>query len=126
MNQKFNMLKQLMAAVIVIAVIGVLTSCEKYTYTPVVINPVDTVHFQTEIQPIFDANCISCHTSIRNPDLRQGKSWQSLTAGGFVNKPGEQSVLYLQITTQSSHIPKTSDTEKQKILIWINQGALDN
>jgi hypothetical protein len=126
MNQKLNMLKQLMAAFIVIAAIGGLASCEKYTYMPVVINPVDSVHFQAEIQPIFNANCISCHTSIRNPDLRDGKSYESLTTGGFVNLPGETSELYVHITTSSAHIPRTSDTEKQKILIWINQGAHNN
>ena len=115
-----------MAALMIIAVIGVLASCEKYTYMPEVINPVDTVHFQAEIQPIFNAKCISCHTSIRNPDLRDGRSYASLTNGGFVNQPGETSILYVQITTESAHIPRTSDAEKQKILIWINQGAKNN
>jgi hypothetical protein len=126
MNQNLNMLKQLMAALMIIAVIGVLASCEKYTYMPEVINPVDSVHFQAEIQPIFNANCITCHNSIRNPDLRDGKSYESLTKGGFVNQPGETSILYVQLTTESAHIPRTSDAEKQKILIWINQGAKNN
>ncbi len=126
MNQKLNMLKQLMAALMVIAAIGGLASCEKYTYMPVVINPVDTVHFEAEIQPIFNAKCISCHTSIRNPDLREGKSYESLTSGGFVNEPGETSILYLHMTTSSAHIPRSSDAEKQKVLIWINQGAHNN
>jgi hypothetical protein len=120
------MVKQLMAALVIIAAIGGLASCEKYTYMPVVINPVDTVHFEAEIQPIFDAKCISCHTSIRNPDLREGKSYESLTSGGYVNKPGETSRLYLHMTTSSAHIPRSSDAEKQKVLIWINQGAHNN
>ncbi len=46
MNQRLNMLKQLLAAIIVIAAIGGLASCEKYTYMPEVINPVDSVHFR--------------------------------------------------------------------------------
>jgi hypothetical protein len=126
MNQKLNMLKQLMAAVMVIAAIGGLASCEKYTYMPVVVNPVDTVHFEAEIQPIFNANCVSCHTSIRNPDLREGKSYEALTSGGFVNQPGETSILYVQMTTNAAHISRSSDVEKQKVLIWINQGAKNN
>jgi hypothetical protein len=126
MNQKLSMLKQLMTAFIVIAAIGGLASCEKYTFKPEVINTVDTVHFKTEIQPIFNAKCVSCHTSIRKPDLREGYSYNSLTTGGFVNKPGESSILYLQMTTVSTHIPRSSDTEKQKVLIWINQGAKNN
>ena len=51
MNQRLNMLRQLLAAFIVIAAIGGLSSCEKYSYMPEVINPVDSVHFQAEIQP---------------------------------------------------------------------------
>lgn len=126
MNQKIKMLKQLIAAFIVIAAIGGLASCEKYTFKPEVISQTDSVHFQAEIQPIFNANCISCHTSIRKPDLRDGKSYESLTKGGYVNKPGETSKLYLHMTTNSSHIPRSTDVEKQKVLLWINQGANDN
>jgi hypothetical protein len=126
MNQKLNMLKQVMAALIVIAAIGGLASCEKYTYMPEVINPVDSVHFQAEIQPIFNANCITCHNATRNPDLRDGKSYESLTSGGYVNQPGETSKLYLHMTTNSAHIPRSSDVDKQLVLIWINQGAHNN
>ena len=67
------MLKQLMAALIVIAAIGGLSSCEKYTYMPEVINPIDTVHFQAEIQPIFNANCIICHAAIRSSGPQGGQ-----------------------------------------------------
>jgi hypothetical protein len=126
MNQKLNILKQLMAALMIIAAIGGLASCEKYTYMPEVVNPVDTVHFAAEIQPIFNANCVSCHTSIRKPDLRDGKSYESLTTNGMVNQPGESSILYVQMTTESAHIPRSSDVDKQKVLIWINQGAKNN
>ncbi len=120
------MLKQLIVGVMVIAAIAGLSSCEKYTYMPPVINTVDSVHFATEIQPIFNARCISCHTSSRNPDLREGKSYESLTQDGFVNLPGETSTLYLHMTTNGAHIPRSSDLEKQKVLIWINQGAHNN
>ena len=119
------MLKQLLAAIFVIAAIGGLSSCEKYTYMPEVINPVDSVHFATEIQPIFNANCISCHGAIKAPDLREGHSYNALTTGGYVDLPGETSVLYLKITS-SDHAPRTTDVDKQKILIWINQGANNN
>ncbi len=39
MNQRINMLKQLLVAIIVIAAIGGISSCEKYSYMPEVINP---------------------------------------------------------------------------------------
>jgi hypothetical protein len=126
MNQRLNILRQLLAAIIVIAVIGGLSSCEKYSWTPEKIDPVIPVLFQTEIQPIFNAKCVSCHTSIRNPDLRDGKSYESLTSGEFVNLPGESSILYLHMTTNPQHIPRSSDQQKGLVLNWINQGALDN
>ena len=125
MNNRLNLLKHLLAVLVIIAAIGGLSSCEKYTWMPEVINPVDTVHFQADIQPIFTANCISCHGAIRQPDLRDGKSYESLTTGGYVNQPGETSKLYTRMTA-SDHAPRSTDTDKQKVLIWINQGSLNN
>jgi hypothetical protein len=125
MNQRLNMLRNLLAALIVIAAIGGLSSCEKYTYTPEIINPTDSVHFQAEIQPIFTANCISCHGAIKAPDLRDGHSYNALISGDYVNLPGETSKLYTKMTGPE-HTPRSSDVDKQKVLIWINQGAHNN
>jgi hypothetical protein len=125
MNQRLNMLRQLLAAIIVVATIGVLSSCEKYSWMPEKINPVDSVHFQAEIQPIFSARCISCHGAIKAPDLRDGHSYNALTEGGYVNQPGETSELYTKMTG-ADHAPRSSDVDKQKVLIWINQGAKNN
>ena len=125
MNQRLKMLRQLLVAIIVIAAIGGLSSCEKYTYMPEVVNPTDSVHFQTEIQPIFTANCISCHGAIKAPDLRNGHSYNALTQGGYVNLPGNTSKLYSKMTG-AEHTPRSTDVDKQKVLIWINQGAHNN
>jgi hypothetical protein len=125
MNQRLKMFRQLLAAIIIIAAIVGLSSCEKYTYMPEVVNPTDSVHFQAEIQPIFTANCISCHGAIKAPDLRDGHSYNALTNGGYVNQPGETSELYTKMTG-TDHAPRSSDVDKQKVLIWINQGAHNN
>jgi hypothetical protein len=125
MNQRIKMLRQFLAVIIVISAIGGLSSCEKYTYMPEVVNPTDSVHFQAEIQPIFTANCISCHGAIKAPDLRDGHSYEALTKGGYVNLPGETSKLYTKMTG-TEHSPRSSDVDKQKVLIWINQGAHNN
>ena len=125
MNQRLNMLRQLLAALIVIAAIGGLSSCEKFSWMPEKINTTDSIHFQAEIQPIFSANCLSCHGAIKAPDLRDGRSYKALTEGEYVNQPGETSKLYVKITG-SEHAPRSSDVDKQKILIWINQGAQNN
>ena len=125
MNQKISMLRQLLAAFMVIAAIGGFSSCEKYSYTVPKVNPVDTIHFQAEVQPIFTAKCITCHGAIKPPDLRDGYSYEALTEGGYVDQPGDESELYLKMT-EGDHIPRSSDVEKQTVLIWINQGARNN
>jgi hypothetical protein len=125
MKLKAKLLCSSFPAFIVLAGIVLLSSCEKYSYVTEVINPVDTVHFQTQIQPIFTSNCIVCHKGSRNPDLREGNSYASLRTGGYVNLPAETSRLYRQITS-SSHYSYTLPAEKQLILIWIQQGALNN
>jgi len=125
MNQRLNMLRQILAALIVIVAIGGLSSCEKYSWVPEKINPVDSVYFQAEIQPIFNAKCVSCHGAIKAPDLRDGFSYKALTKGDYVNLPGETSTLYTKMTG-SDHAPRSSDVDQQKVLIWINQGAHNN
>ena len=125
MKQKAKILKPGIVAFIILAGAALVASCEKYAYNVETVNPVDTVLFQTEIQPIFTANCIVCHKGTRNPDLRDGQSYSSLTTGGFVNLPAETSKLYSQITS-GSHDSFTLPGEKQKILIWILQGAQNN
>jgi hypothetical protein len=111
--------------IVILAGVAIFASCEKYTFMIETVNPVDTVYFQSEIQPIFTANCIICHKGTRNPDLRNGNSYSSLTTDGFVNLPAESSRLYTQIIS-NSHESLTLPAEKQKILIWIQQGAQDN
>jgi hypothetical protein len=125
MNKKLKMFRQLMAAFFVLAAIVGLSSCEKYSWIPEKVNPVDTVHFSTVIQPIFTSNCASCHNQNNLPDLRSGFSWASLTTGGYVDLPGENSKLYKQMIN-SSHSSRSTDVDKQHVLIWINQGAHNN
>jgi hypothetical protein len=125
MNQKFNMKGQILVAMVLIAIIAGISSCEKYTFMPPVVNPMDTIHFETDIQPIFTANCIMCHSVLQSPNLSEGKSYDALTTGGYVNQPGETSILYTQMN-KSDHTARSTDADKQKVIIWINQGALDN
>jgi hypothetical protein len=125
MNLKLIRIRLIFGALVLIAAIGGLSSCEKVSYAPPAVDPNATWHFQTDIQPIFTANCIACHNGTRLPDLRSGKSYLSLTKGGFVNSPASTSRLYVRITT-GDHIPRTTDVDKQKILFWITQGAKNN
>ena len=125
MNQKLKTFRQLLAAFFVLAAIVGLSSCEKYTWIPEKISTVDTVHFSTQIQPIFTKDCAKCHNQYNLPDLRAGYSWESLTTGGYVTSPGENSRIHKQMVS-SSHESRSTDVDKQLVLVWINQGALNN
>ena len=118
---------RLILVMIILLVAGAgFTSCEKYTFNPLPpLEPDVDVLFQTEIQPIFTANCISCHGGFFDPDLRDGKAYESLTSGGYVDLPAEDSKLYKKILS-SSHLAKTNELQRQKILVWITQGAKNN
>jgi hypothetical protein len=109
----------IMAGIILIA------SCEKYSFRVETVDPVDSVHFSTVIQPLLDDKCTACHRGSRDPDLRSANSYESLTTGGYVNLPADKSKLYTQVIS-SSHASFTLPEEKLRILYWISQGAKNN
>lgn len=113
-------------SLLVIVGAGLLYSCEKYSYNPPAVDPNATYSLSKDIQPLFNANCITCHGGRVTPDLREGKSYTSLTRGGYVQKPAENSRLYVQITTDPDHKKILTETEKLRIRYWIEQGAKNN
>lgn len=126
MTQKLKRIRKIFVALILIAAVEGFSSCDKYSYPPAAVNPNQVWSFKTDIQPIFSNNCITCHKDTRPPDLRDGKSYSALTKGGYVNLPGETSRLYLHMSTNSAHIPRSTEAEKLEVLYWINQGAHNN
>jgi hypothetical protein len=125
MNQKFNRIRQILVVLVLIAVGAGFSSCEKYEYLPRPVDPNATWHFQADIQPIFNSNCIACHGGAQAPSLLDGKSYLALTKGGFVKTPAETSGLYLQMNS-ASHTSRSTASDKLKVLYWITQGALNN
>jgi mono/diheme cytochrome c family protein len=102
-----------------------LVSCEEFKVTQPSVDPNAVWSLQTDIQPIFSNNCITCHGGTRSPDLREGKSFQSLTNGGYVTLPAETSRLYSTMKG-NDHISRSTETERLKVLYWITQGAQNN
>jgi len=125
MKMKFRLSWSIVAALIIPAGMLLFSSCEKYAYELETVDPDEPVLFQTQIQPIFTGNCIICHKGSRNPDLRDGFSYASLTGGNYVSTPADNSKLYKKLVS-SSHSPFTLDAEKQLVLLWVGQGALNN
>ena len=98
-------------------------SCEKVVY-PIPELP-DSVSYTLDIQPIWDNNCVSCHSGSRDPDLRPENSYASLINGGYVDTDNpEESILIKKL--YGSHDARATETEKQLILLWIEEGAKNN
>ena len=125
MNLKIRKVLQSLVTVLILAAVAGSTSCEKVKILPFPFDPTVTWSLKTDIQPIFSSICITCHGGARSPDLREGKSFNSLTKGGYVNPPYETSRLYLQM--KSGHPSSSlSDLNRNKILYWVTQGAQNN
>jgi hypothetical protein len=125
MTQKVKKIRQILVAFILLATFSGFSSCEKYSFNPPAVDPATTWHFQADIQPIFNAKCVQCHGGAQSPNLSEGKSYQALSKGGYITPPGETSRLYVQMKS-SSHIARSTETDRQKVLYWIDQGALNN
>jgi len=98
--------------------------------------PIDNtpLSFQTDIQPIFDANCIVCHNGNLDPDLRDGNSYAALSAipGSIVAGDADGSELVDMLEHKAgvdNPMPPSAPIDAasiNKFKTWINQGALNN
>jgi mono/diheme cytochrome c family protein len=125
MNQEVKKIRRILIMFLFTAAISGLVACENFKVQQPAVDPTATWSLQTDIQPIFNANCITCHGATRAPDLREGKSYQALTNGGYVTLPAEQSTLYSKMSGPD-HASRSTDADKLKVLYWITQGAQDN
>jgi hypothetical protein len=89
--------------------------------------PGDTTSYSLEVQPIFNSGCVGCHGGSTAPDLREGKSYQSLFDNNFVvkSKP-EESVLYTCLQSGGSMVGYSNPTSNAIIYNWILEGAKNN
>jgi len=125
MNLETIRIRKILKAVFFITIITGLIACEDFKVPQPAVDPLANWSLQTDIQPIFNNNCISCHGISRSPDLREGKSFNALTNGGYVTLPAETSRLYSTMEG-ASHISRATEPERLKILYWITQGAKNN
>ena len=52
----------------------------------------DTISYSQDIQPIFNAKCVTCHAGSITPDLTAGQSYNALCSGNLCScrKSGNQ------------------------------------
>ena len=90
------------------------------------------VHYSTEIQPIFDANCTPCHiTSTRN-NLSLS-NYTNIMSGNSTNGPvivsGDHANSLLWQKVNSGSMPPSGQLTSDQInliVTWIDEGALNN
>jgi hypothetical protein len=126
-------MKNILIAFMVFGSIVFLESC--YYDEPPQPLPFDCneVSFSTHIQPIFEASCSTsgCHDGSRVPDLRADVSWNLLVNGGYVNlSVPEESKLFKSVSYIEEPMPpggiQISDLNKELVLCWISEGALND
>ncbi|MFN8445115.1 MAG: c-type cytochrome domain-containing protein [Caldilineaceae bacterium] len=94
----------------------------------------NNVSFKDDVLPIFEQHCFKCHGDIENPEeglqLTSRKKVMAGSLNGGVVSPGDPDKSYLVEMITKNKMPKKgpplSQLEKDIIIAWIKQGALDN
>lgn len=126
-------------------VISTLVACERKYIEPFPKSPTVTkVSFSQDLQPLFNADCISCHSNGGYaPDLTTGASYNELLIGAPVNCNSYSSyintlapatsLLYIKLLPSPAcddMMPtggsQWSPAKVQMVLDWIEQGTLNN
>ena len=108
------------------SLIVILAACTKYEI-PKPPCPEDlptNVSYSGDVQPIFDANCVMCHSGGQSPDLSPDWSYDELVPEYVDTDFPCSSLLYETLT--GSHTGRASEDEVLTILGWIDEGAEDN
>ncbi|MEO0079009.1 MAG: c-type cytochrome domain-containing protein, partial [candidate division WOR-3 bacterium] len=99
--------------------------------------PADTtVSYTHHIRPIFNSDCVSCHSDRRPSGGLDLSTYEALRAGGISGDPvvpgqPDSSLLIQSVDgTMTSHIPyftyPAGDTSLVLLRRWVAQGALNN
>ena len=93
----------------------------------------DVVSYSKDIQPLWDQDCISCHSpGTTAPDLTTANSYKALTTNNKYVLPGGavNSLLHKSLIGEGAPLmPPKGKWSNSKIALvdkWINDGALNN
>lgn len=89
------------------------------------------VSYQTDIIPLWAADCVSCHNGNEPPNLLDDVSYDELLNGYVVPGDADASILYKSLLGIDgvSLMPPGAIWPNDKIDLvkdWINQGAVNN
>lgn len=107
------------------------TSCEYEVIEFEDPDPTVEIKFSNDILPIFNNGCnvVGCHTLGHfSVDLTTENAYLDLIAKNLINtdEPAQSSLYSKLATPGSTHAGRSTPTEQQTILLWIEQGAKDN
>lgn len=115
----------------IVFTIALLTSCEKKYYVAPT-EEIKDVSYSTDMQPFFDASCITnCHNGITGfpLDLTSPDSYGNLinSTRNYVDTDNpKNSLLYTKIIPGGSMDDHATPTQREMTLVWITEGAKDN
>ena len=127
-------MKNIYLLLTVLGIICLLASCESSyihlddegTYITDTLTPVDSIKFQTNIAPIIETNCASCHTAETPPDLTTSDVYSVLLDGNYINTETPE-ISGFFILPWEGHADDYLTAEEHIALVkWIEQGALNN
>lgn len=104
------------------------TACKRDEGPFIIVDSTRSIHFEKDVQSIFNARCISCHTQNHYLNLESCCSYDMLWDGKYIDtlNPSE-SYLYQQIKLPNPMMPYNSaplsEQEINDILQWIENGA---
>lgn len=126
MSQKINLTKHIIAAGLLIISAMAFVSCEKYNWEPPKVDLTTPVSYKTEIYPIFNSNCKSCHNSGSLNFTNITTTWTSINTAHYLTSGNPESSLIYTKLTSSPHNSRCSLEDRNKIYAWIQQGALND
>ncbi len=125
--------KRLSAIIGILLIIGFISSCEKESFVPAPpadpndTIPPDSISYSADIQPFWDADCVSCHGGTIPPNLSTGVSYDALTNGGYIDLANPTSSgIYTKIAPGGSMEQYSTSANTSMTLQWIEEGALNN
>ena len=119
---------QLSLGLAITAVLVIASSCQYDEVLPQEVEiPVDPISYSLDIQPFFDAKCVSCHGGSIPPNLSASGSYDVLISGNWINtNDPASSPLYQSIEVGGSMESYATPTERAILYAWIQQGASNN
>lgn len=127
-------MKNLFRVLAILSISLMATSCYYDEFPADTLVPIpENVSYKSDIQPLLDQNCVSCHKSgSTSPDLTTSQSYGALTTNSKYVVPNNaaNSILFKSLNgVGAALMPTSGKLSATKIALvekWINDGALNN